>query len=147
MAVAMHDHIHLDTADPPVETYAVEHGSLDATPGVAVVMERAVTGKLHIHRLESGGNIVQFLADRLQLRATRAEKDTLIALAGKTVYYAPHYHDDDEDGAGSLKAWSAASVYVKRAVAMFQPGSIVNRDPLAEFWFVAIALTDDSAVT
>jgi len=147
MAAQMHDHIHLDTADPPVATYAAEFGSLDATPGVAMITERALTGKLHIHRLlTGGGDVVQFVADTMRLRATNAERITLQGLAGKTVYYTAHYHDDDEDGAGSLKAW-AASVHVKRMLVVFRPGSITNRDPKADYWFITIELVDDHQVT
>lgn len=143
MSVSIHDHIHLDTADPPVASYKAEHGSLDITPVVAVVSERALTGKLHVHRLLDGAEPVQFRSDTLQIRATLAEMLILRALAGKRVYYAPHYHDDNEDGAGSLKAWAASSVYVNRIVMMYRPGSFTNRNPAADLWFVNLEMISD----
>jgi len=144
MAASIQNHIHLDTDDPPTATYKAEHGTLDVTPAAAVVTERAVLGKLHVHRLLDAGEPVQFRSDQLQIRATLAEMLTLRALAGKRVYYAPHYHDDDEDGGGSLKAWAASSVYVNRIVLMYRPGSLTNRNPAADLWFVTIEMVDDN---
>jgi hypothetical protein len=144
MAASIQNHVHLDTDDPPTATYKAEHGSLDTTPAVAVVTERALTGKLHTHRLLSGAEPVQFRSDALQIRATLAQMLTLRGLAGKRVYYAPHYHDDDENGAGSLKAWSASSLYVNRVVLTYRPGSLVNRNPAADLWLVTIEMVDDN---
>ena len=142
MAASIQDHIHLGTDNPPTTTYKAEHGTLDVTPAVAVVTERALTGKLHTHRLLDGADPVQFRSDQLQIRATLTEMLALRGLAGKTVYYAPHYHDDDEDGAGSLKAWSDSD-YVFRVVLMFRPGAITNRNPAADLWFVTIEMVSD----
>jgi len=143
MAVSIQDHIHLGADNPPTATFKAEHGTLDVTPSVAVVTERGLTGKLHTHRLLDGADPVQFRADRLMIRATLAEMLVLRALAGKTIYYAPHYHDDDEDGAGSLKAWPNSD-YVLRIVLMLRPGAITNRNPAADLWFVNIEMVDDN---
>lgn len=147
MAAEFHDHIHLDTSNPPAATYVVTHGTLDATPMVPVVVDRALTGKLHTHRLvDDEGDPVQFNGDRMRLKLTWAEMVTVRSLAARTAYYVPHYHDDDEDGEGSLEEWGE-SEYVVRCLLVLRPGAITNLDPKAGFWLVNIELVDDSAVT
>lgn len=144
MAPSVMDHIHLDTDDPPTAEYPVSHGTLDLTPNVVVMTERSLTGKLHTHRLLDGADPQAFCTDRIRLKLTLAEMLVVKALAGKRVYYAANYHDDDEDGAGSLKSWAANSVYVIRAVAMLRPGAVTNIDPKGAFWYVNVEFVDDT---
>ena len=147
MAPSIRSHINLDTNDPPTATYAAAQDTWDSAPAVAVVSERGLTGKLHTHRLLSGVNPVVFCADKMMLTLTLAEMLVVRALGGKTVYFASNYHDDDEDGAGSLKAWSAGSVYVKQGVLMLGPGSIMNLDPMGSWWSLRLELADSGTVT
>ena len=147
MAASILDHIHLDTSDPPTTTYAAAQDTWNSAPAVAVVHERGVTGVLHTHRLLSGVNPVVFCADTMVLLLSLAQMLVVKALAGKTIYFVSNYHDDDEDGAGSLKAWSAGSVYVKRGVLALSAGSIMNLDPMGDWWSVHIEIVDSGTVT
>ncbi|NIV37478.1 MAG: hypothetical protein GWN58_51090, partial [Anaerolineae bacterium] len=68
MAAEIKDHCHLDTANPPVAEYDVQHGTWDHTPHVGVVVERGVTGVAHVHRLVDGsGDPVQFQNERFTI--------------------------------------------------------------------------------
>ncbi len=145
MAVEMHDHIHLDTDNPPTDTYKVAHGTLDHTPNVPVAVERALNGKLHVHTLaDDSGDPIPFQSDKLRMKLTYAEMVALTGMAGKTVYYAFNYHDDDEDGGGSLDIWPDSS-YVVRSILLVR--QVTNMDPRASHWLVTIELIDDDAVT
>jgi len=146
MAVAIQDHIHLGTNNPPTTTYPALHKSLDWTPQVAVAFDRALTGKLHTHRLVSGADPIQFRSDRVRTKLTLAEMLVVKALAGKTLYYVFNYHDDNEDGAGSLKTWPTSD-YVVRGVLMLRRGSVTNLYPKAAYWLMNIEIVDDDAVT
>ena len=144
MAVEMHDHIHLDTDNPPADEYKVAHGTLDHTPNVPVELERALTGKLHVHRLVDGdGDPVQFQSDKLRMKLTYAEMVAVTGMAGKMVYYAFNYHDDDEES-GALDVWPDSS-YVVRSLLLVR--QVTNLDPRAAYWYVTIELVDDDAVT
>jgi len=153
MTVSVKDHIHLDTDDPPTTMYYVQQGSLDQSQEVAVAYERSITGLLHIHRIEDGvtsGKPIQFDSDdeTVILRGTdvMTQLATLQALAGQVVYWTRNYHDDDEDGAGSLEPW-VDSIYVKRGVLNIQQGAVANIDPIQTFWTVKISFTDHDKVT
>ena len=144
MAAEMHDHIHLDTANPPTTTYKVTHGTLDHTPNVPVEVERALNGKLHVHRLvDGGGDPIPFQSDKLRMKLTYAEMVAVTGMAGKTVYYAFNYHDDEED-AGALDSWPDSSYVVRSTLLVRQ---VTNLDPKAAYWYVTIELVDDDAVT
>ena len=146
MAVGIQDHVHLGTDNPPTTTYRVVHGTLDLTPGVQVAFDRGLTGVLHTHRLvDDSGDPVQFCTDKMRLRLSLSEMLTVKGLIGKTVYYVPNYHDDDEDS-GSLDVWPDSS-YVVRGVLMVQPGSLTNINAMCTDWLLAIEIVDDSAVT
>lgn len=135
MAVEMHDHIHLGTANPPVTTYKVVHGSLDTTPLVFATPRRALNGKLHMHRLTSAGDPVQFRGDSFRIRATLAEMLVLRGLVGKPVEYVPNYHDDD-----------AIAGYQHTVYLMATAGSFQNLDPASDYWYVNLQIVDDEAV-
>jgi len=153
MTVSTHDHIHIDTDNPPTTTYYVQHGTLDMAQDVAVAHERSITGLLHVHRIENGvtaGVPVQFDSDdeTLLLRGTTVMADlaTLQALAGRQVYWTRNYHDDDEDGAGSLEEYPTSS-YVKRGILMIRTGGVKNLDPCLTFFTVQIEFVDSGTVT
>ena len=138
MAVQIHDHCHLDTDNPPTDTYNVQHGTWDHTPHVGVVVERSVTGVAHVHRLVDGsGDPVQFQNERFTLLGlTLAEMITIRALIGKTVYFVSNYHDDD-----------AIAGYVVTGVLIVEPGGIQNADPSATVWNIQCRIEDTGAVT
>jgi len=149
MTVAVHDHIHLSTSDPPTDVgaeYPAAHGTLDWTPNVSVTTERSLTGKLHTHRLLDGADPKQFRSDRMTLTLTLAQMLVVRGLSGKRVYFAFNYHDDEEDPGPppSLKSWAAGSIYVVRCVLVLETGSISNLDPKSSYWQVNIRLTDDT---
>ncbi len=149
MTVAVHNHIHLDDADPPTTVYNVQQGTLDHTEEVAVAVERSITGLLHTHRIESASGVpLQFDADKytiiLHKSTAIADLATLKALAGQRVYVTTHYHDDDENGGGSLNPWATSS-YVKRAILQLQ--GITNVSPDYLFWTVQVSFVDDDVVT
>jgi hypothetical protein len=135
MAAAMQDHIHLDTDNPPTATYPALHETLDGTPMVAMVTERSLTGKLQVHRLLDGADPVQFVNDRMRLRLSLAEMLVVKGLAGKDVYYIPHYHDE-----------AAPAAYVVQAVLVLRPGAITNLDPSAAHWFATVEILDNEAI-
>jgi len=144
MAAEVHDHVHLDTDNPPTAEYPSLHGTLDWTPQVAVVTEHSLTGKLHVHRLvDDEGAPVQYRSDRMRLKLSLAKMLTVKDLAGKTVYFAFNYHDDNENGAAALKAWPDSDYVVK---AVLQVLGITNLNPKADFWFINIGLEDEGAV-
>lgn len=153
MALLVADHIHIGLNNPPTTTYFAVQGGLDHSQEVPITYERGITGLLHIHRLEDGitaGKPIQFDADKLTivLRGTNVMTDltTLKGLSGQLLYYVPNYHDDDEDGGGSLLAWPNSD-YVKRCVLVIQPGSVTNTDPMMTMWSVQIELVDHDKVT
>jgi len=145
MAVQVHDHIHLSTANPPVTEYRVVQGTLDHSQEVPVIHERGVTGLLHVHKLEDAAGIVRFDADKetIILRGANAitDLDTLKALAGETVYMVPNYHDD-----AAMGTWPT-SAYIIRCVLTIPRGGITNVDPMMSFWTVQIELADHDKVT
>lgn len=148
MAVQVHDHLHLDTANPPVTEYYVLQGTLDHSQEVSVAYERGITGLLHIHRLEDGvtaGKPIQFDADKetIVLRGTDAIADlaTLKSLAGRTVYMVPNYHDDAD-----LGTWPTSS-YIVRCVLNIQPGGVTNVDPMMTMFTIQVGFTDHDKVT
>jgi len=137
MAASIKDHIHLGVANPPVTEYDVRHGTLDYTPNTAATYERGITGVLHIHRLLTGSDPVQFEEDRETLICTLAQMLVVRALAGKRVYYVPSYHDD-----AALGTWST-SAYIVRGLLVVSQGSITNMDPSGTYWTVQIQIIAD----
>jgi hypothetical protein len=136
------NHIHLQALTAAAEdgVFHVRHGTLDETPNIPVIMERAVTGKLHVHRLlDNTGALIQFREDRFTLICTQAERDAALALAGQTMYYIPIYHPDN----GETANHTAARI---KCVLTIRPGSVTNIDASCQYWTVAIDLANDQAV-
>lgn len=141
MALITNDHIHIDTANPPIVTYGMEHGTFDHSQQVAVAYERGITGKLHVHRLESSTGVpVKFDADKGTLFCTLVEMNTIRGLAGQQVYYVEPYHDDDDMG-----TWPT-SAYIVRGILMVNPGAVTNLDPMCSLWSVQVEIADTDKV-
>ena len=96
MTLGMQDHCHLYTGTASDTTYPVYHDGYVPNLDTPLMIERAITGKAHAHRLFVAGEIKQFVAHTMRLKLLLAEKETIVALAGKQVYYIPNYHDDDD---------------------------------------------------
>lgn len=75
-------------------------------PNIALQANRSLTGKLRLHTLTSGGNVVKFTGYKYQLKLNANEFGTTIDekvdilkdMHGKTVYFIDHLHcNDNED--------------------------------------------------
>ena len=131
MTLAMQDHIHIDTVSPPVDEYTVYKEGYSADLDTPFIPERAVSGKLHAHRLFEGSSVKQFIAHSMRLRLVLAEKLVIFALAAQPVYYVPNYHDDDD-----------LPSYIVPCYLVVEKSMVL--DPTAEHWVVAIRMVDDT---
>ena len=134
MAATVHDKILLsDTLDGsslPDKEYRVLSDGLEEKYEPIMSTERSLTGKMHIHRLTTGGNPTLIPAYRYTLILTLAEKDQIAADLGKTVYFMQHYRDD-------------ADTATYRKVMIFRSISEVeNFNPMIEWWRATIDLEE-----
>ena len=140
MAVAIQDHMHIDTMTTPVAEYAAIQGTWEHAPTAPLAIDYALNGMVHVHRLLDGDSaIIIYENTTIGLLCTWAEMATLRALASSTVYFTSNYHDDDEDGAGSLKAFPL-SEYVVRAAMTITSNQAV--DAMCTYWRMTLRLTD-----
>jgi len=143
VASIIHNHIHLflDSDDEPVHDSTMYHV---AQPGpeerltAAVSQERSLTGALHVHRLRNAGDIVTFRDAIMQVTATPAEKDALIALSGETCYYMPILHDDAPTFPVNRDAGNGY-----RCLMVIEP-PIRQLTPAQEYWTVTIRVMEDT---
>lgn len=97
MALSVHENILLDadlSGDLPINAYRVLHESYEDTLQPAVVPERSLTGKMHIHRVRDGVDPLIFDGIKYELVLTLAEKDRLLLDLGKTVYFMHNRRDE-----------------------------------------------------
>lgn len=142
MAAAVYDTILLDThltGNLPTNAYRIlVDGNID-TLEPAVMTERALTGKLHVHRIQSNGDTLVYNGIQYVALLTREEKDNLSADLGHVVYFMPHYRDE---GAGYA---------TYRSLMFFRSMSDLKRlDPMETYWTAVITLeeaTDHTDVT
>lgn len=133
MAAEIQDHIHLSTSTPPSTEYKVYLEGYDPSERTPLVLERAVTGKLHAHRLFSSGSVKHLVEHTLRLKLTLAEKETIMSLAGRHVYYVPNYHDDAD-----------LSSYIVPCVLTTKPQGVRAVNAEGSHWIVVVTLVDDS---
>jgi len=135
MAASVHDDILLDvdlTGIIPTNAYDVAADGLEDVYAPAVVTERGITGKLHVHRLMDGVSPEKFQDYNYGLILTRAQLATLVGDVGKTVYFMPHYRDD-------------ADVATYRFKVFFESASnIRNIDTFREYYRATIYRRDNS---
>lgn len=135
MAATVHDNILLDvdlTGIIPTNTYDVSAEGLEDIYAPAVVTERGLTGKLHVHRLMDGADPDVFKDYRYVLFLTRAQLAALVGDVGRTLYFMPHYRDD-------------ADVATYRFIVFFESvTSIRNIDPFLQYYQATIYLRDNS---
>ena len=135
MAVSVHDNILLDTdltGIIPTNAYDVSAEGLEDVYAPAVVTERGVTGKLHVHRLMDGVDPDVFRDYSYVLILTRAQLATLVGDVGRTLYFMPHYRDD-------------ADVATYRFIVFFESMTgIRNIDPFLQYYQATIYLRDNS---
>lgn len=98
MAAHTHDTIRIDTSldgsGLPVTEYRVIQDGMEKVYEPALVTERSITGKMHIHRVTSSGVPLVFDNYRYTLWLLDEELDTLRALLARVVYFMPHYRDE-----------------------------------------------------
>jgi hypothetical protein len=139
MAAEVFDTIRLDadlTGNLPTNEYKVLATGLEDLKEPAVLTERALTGRLHIHRVMDSGDPLVFDGHRYELFLTRAELDLLKADLARTVYFMPNYRDE---GAG----WETY-----REVVFFQSlTGIRNIDPEVDYWRAVIELVESTGNT
>lgn len=133
MALALQDHIHLDTVTEPVVEYTVYLDGYDTSLQTPFIAQRSITGKVHAHRLFVAGAIKQFVAHVLRIKAVMAEKIVLQGLAGKAVYYVPNYHDDND-----------LASYIVSCYVTVDPQAVVPLNSVGSHWIVGIRITDDT---
>ncbi len=133
MAVEIHANILLDTdlsGNLPTNAYRVLHESYEDTLQPAVVPERSLTGKMHIHRVREGVSPMIFDGVKYELILTLAEKDRLLLDLGKTVYFM-HNRRDESD------------IATYRHVMLFESAVGVRPfDPNEAYWRLVIVLIE-----
>jgi hypothetical protein len=136
MALEVKDNILLDTDldidDLPVNTYDVMAEGLEDVYAGAVVSERGITGKLHVHRLMDGASPEVFKDYNYVLIMTRAQLATLVGDVGKTVYFMPNYRDDGDVATYRFKVFFESATGIK------------NIDPFLQYYQSTIYLRDNS---
>jgi hypothetical protein len=138
MAASVQDTILMsDTLDGdlPDKGYKVLHDGLEEKYEPIMVTERALTGKMHIHRLTDAGSPMLIDGYRYTLILTLAEKIQLASDVGKTVYFMQHYRDDADPG-------------TYRKVMLFRSiTEVENFDPMLEYWRATIELEEATGQT
>lgn len=146
MAVTLHDHIHLlaytgqtglDATAQAATDYALLLPGFDAKPETAASVERGLTGVPHVYSTVDGsGHPLRFKNGTLQLLATQAELDALLALSGQRCYLVLNSHEDDDPTYGCPV--NATNGYHCLAVVttyrLIDPGQV--------YWTVFITITD-----
>lgn len=136
MAATTHDSILLDTdldgSGLPINEYGVMADGLVDIHAPAVVSERSITGKLHVHRLMDGSTPELFKDYNYILILTRTELANLIADAGRTVYFMPNYRDDTDTATYRSKVLFESLTNVR------------NIDPFLDYYQATIYLRDNS---
>jgi len=100
MALYTHNTIRLDTAlsgDLPTAEYRVIQDGMEKIYEPAMVKERSLTGKMHIHRVTTVGVPLVFDNYQYTLWLLDEELDVLKTLLAKVVYFMPHYRDEVTD--------------------------------------------------
>lgn len=102
MAVQAQGHYHIDTAltGAPENSPVLKFTALAVSPRVReftahVAVEFAVDATTLVHQVTSGGSAVTTERAPANLRLTRANVTSLLALLGEYVYFVPPYHPDD----------------------------------------------------
>lgn len=140
MTVGIQDHIHIDTVATPVAEYPSLQGSWNNIPRATIAIDYALNGIVHVHRLLDDASAIILYEDTvLEMLCTLAQMLTLRLLVGSTVYFVSNYHDDNENGAGSLKAFPLSDYVVRGAFNIDQNIAI---DPPCTYWRMAIRIID-----
>lgn len=140
MVASVHDNIRLDTALTgilPTLTWEVNAEGYRDQNYVPIVTRRALTGKLHIHRvMDSGTPINPYLLKdfNYELILTRAEYIALQALIGKILYFMPHYRDE-------------ADTDYRSVVVLVSVSEAMPYDPYLTYYRIAIHLQDADGAT
>ena len=137
MTAQVHNHLHLDTDNPPTATYtALQRNPM---PKIIIDMRRGLTGKLIRQTFSSGGSVVQFTDYVYQLKVTQAELNTIIGLLGENVYLIDNIHDDDDQA-------SYSKAMVLRALKGISHEGVASKATL-DYFRVTIELEDNNSVT
>lgn len=138
MATQVQDHIHLDVAigtapeNAPTLTWRARR---ELQPEILISLTRALNGKLQAQILaDSSGNPVQFENFDYEILITggEAQRMTLQALFGRTVYLVDHYHvDDGEDHTANIRTMRMVSFKVDQL------------DPVLGHQIIKISLVDE----
>jgi len=133
MAASVHSSIRLDcdlTGELPTNEYGVTFDGLSQMYEPAIVVERSLTGTMHVHRILTGSTPMVFDGFEYVLLLTRAEKTQLAEDLGKLVYFMPHYRDESD-------------VDAYRSVMLFRGMQDVrNLDPHLEYYHATIILEE-----
>ena len=142
-------HIHLAKTlgsapeNAPVYKWAVVFPNFNDSPNVVIGLNRTLSGALMTHRLQSGGNTIQFNDYEFTVKVvaeysyTLAErKAQLKALNGEVVYFVlPDHAADGADHTGDI-------IRMFATVSDFRP-----YDPLMTRFDVNVSLVDHHTVT
>lgn len=129
MTASTHDTILLSdslTGIVPDAGYRVIQSGLTDIYQPAMTTDRSLTGHLHIHRV--GGPLV-FEGYKYTCILTREEKDNLLTLLGKVVYFMHHYRDETD-------------VDYRQVMLFKSVTDVQNIDPMLEWWLATIELEE-----
>ena len=138
MTVQDHCHLQALTANAEDDKFHIRMGTLDDTPIVPLVVDRALDSTLLYHRVLDNNGVPVVIDNKSMVIfcTSRAEVDALIALVARPIYFIPIDHADD----GNTSGHTAAR---KQIVMAIRPGTVTNIDPACQYWQVGIELTDN----